>query len=59
MKNRTAQWIAGKLPPRLVYFAFIRLWAHATSTDEGQNMTPDEMNWTKALELWERTHGKV
>jgi len=59
MKNKFAQWVAHKLPPRVVYFTFIRFWAHATCTDEGTTMTPDEMKWYKAIELWERKHGKI
>lgn len=58
MKNRIAQWIAYIMPPRVVYFCFIRFWAHATCTDEGGAMTPDDMKWTKAIELWHRTYGK-
>lgn len=52
------QWVAYRLPQRLVYFVFIRFWANATTIDEGRNMTPDEMTWTKAIELWERYHEK-
>lgn len=51
--------IAWMLPKKVVYFAFIRFWAHATSYKEGQTMTPDEMSWTKAIELWEDKYGKV
>jgi hypothetical protein len=48
------QKIAYWLPKKLVYFAYIRLMAHATTTDEGQGMTPDQMTFSKAVELWER-----
>jgi len=48
------QKIAHWLPKKLVYFAFIRFWAFATTHDEGCKMTPDEMTWSKASEIWER-----
>lgn len=58
MKNYISEKISGILPARVIYFCFIRLWAHATCTDEGATMTPDEMNWTLAIKLWERKYGK-
>ena len=58
MKETLQNKIAWLLPQRIVYFAFIRFWAFATSFDEGATMTPDEMTWTKAIELWERKFGK-
>jgi len=48
------QKISWVLPKRLIYFCFIRFWANATTKDEGCKITPDKMNWTKAIELWER-----
>ncbi len=50
----TVYWkIAFWLPQRVVYFAFIRFWSAATTHKEGTKMTPDQMTWTKAIELWE------
>lgn len=54
-----AEWVAGKLPPKVIYFAFFRFWGHATIFDEGANMHPHDIKWSKAIELWERKHGKV
>lgn len=57
--NKFYQFVAHLLPSKLVYFCYIRFLAHATTTDEGQKMTPDEMTFSKAVELWERKHGRV
>ena len=51
------QHVAQLLPPKLVYFCYIRFMAHATTTDEGQKITPDGMTFSKAVELWERKYG--
>jgi hypothetical protein len=53
MKNKIYQKIAFLLPRRLVYFCYIRFMGHATSTGEGKKITPDEMTFSKACELWE------
>jgi len=58
MKDKIYQKLAYLIPSRLVYFCYIRLMAHATTTDEGCKMTPDEMGFSKAAELWERSYGK-
>lgn len=55
--NNFYNWLARFLPQRLVFYAFFRFWAHATTTGEGRTMIPDEMMWTKAIELWEGTYG--
>jgi len=47
------------MPAKLVYHCYIRFLAHATSTDEGRSMTPDEMTFSKATEIWERKYGKM
>lgn len=59
MKEKIYRKLAGLVPAKLAYFVFIRFWAHATCTDEGAMMTPDEMTWSKAIELWERNYGKI
>ncbi len=46
------QWIAWKLPRRVVYFAYIRLHAAAT-TGRFSNRTPDEVTWSEAVKAWE------
>lgn len=50
------RWVVRLLPAKLIYFAYIRFMAHATCTDEGTRYTPDEMTFSKAVELWERTY---
>ena len=51
--TKTYQWIAEHLPKRLVYFCYIRFLAFATTHGEGTQMTPDEMTFSKAVEIWE------
>lgn len=51
--NNIYQWIAGKLPKKLVYFCYIRFMSYATTHGEGQKMTPDEITFSKAVEIWE------
>lgn len=52
------QWLAWKLPRRLVYFVTIRLWAYATCGDYGTTdlnaITVDE-----AIQRWERHDNSV
>lgn len=59
MKDKIYEKIAWLLPERVVYFAFFRFWGCATSFEEGAKMTPDQMTWTKAIELWEKKHSKI
>lgn len=51
-------FIANHLPQRVVFHAFLRFWAHATTYKEGSSMTPTEMTWRKAIELWEDKYGR-
>lgn len=51
--TRLYQWIASKLPKRLVYFCFINFMAYATTHGEGTMMSPDEITFSKAVEIWE------
>ena len=46
------QWLAFKLPKRLVYWCYIRVHSYATTTEEFKDKTPDEVNWHQALEAW-------
>jgi hypothetical protein len=50
--------IAYWLPPKLIYFCYIRFMAHATTWKEGSTMTPDEIGFSKAIEFWEDKYGK-
>lgn len=51
--NRIYQWIASKLPKKLVYFCFISFIAYVTTHGEGSNLSPDEITFSKAVEIWE------
>ncbi len=53
LREKLVMWFVWKLPRRLVYWATIRLWAHATTCPEGCNETPDETNFFDALRRWE------
>lgn len=53
MATKIYQWIAEKLPKRLVYFCYIRFMAYATTHGEGEKMAPDEITFSKAVEIWE------
>lgn len=55
MKDKWCQWLANILPKRIVYFAYIRLLAHAT-TGKYSHLRPDEVDWSDALKAWEE-HG--
>lgn len=46
------RWLAWKLPRKLVYFASIRLWAHATPPGSDVNATT--LTVREALERWGR-----
>lgn len=56
MKNKIYNKIAWLLPQRVVFYAFFRFWGLATNFEEGSKMSPDEMTWSKAIELWERKY---
>jgi len=51
--------VAFLLPPRLVYFCYIRFMSHATTWKDGKSLTPDEVTFSKATKLWEDRYGKV
>lgn len=46
------------MPPGLVYFAYIRFMAFATTHGAGTSMTPDSMTFTQAVRIWETYHKK-
>ena len=52
MRNRIATWIADHLPRKVVYFATIRAWAHAT-TEEYSSTTATEVTAVEVLDRWE------
>lgn len=51
------QWIAFKLPRKLVYHIAIRLWAHATCCDEAQKLNECVHDTTvdDAIRRWEHS----
>lgn len=53
MKDRLCQWIAQHLPRRLMYFCYIKVHAEATCRAYSY-LTPDEITWGMALDVWER-----
>lgn len=44
-------WLAWRLPRRLVYLAFIRLWAHGTTGQWG-DQHPGLMTFDEASKRW-------
>lgn len=51
------QWLAFKLPKKLVYHGAIRLWAHATCCDEAQKLNECVHDTTvdDAIRRWEHS----
>ncbi len=58
MKNQISQFIAGLLPARIIYFCYIRFMAEVTTFEEGRTLTPDQVTFSKATNLYEKKHGK-
>jgi hypothetical protein len=58
MKDKIYTKIAWLLPQRLVYWAFIRFWSSVTTFEEGAHMTPDQITFSLAIDLWNRRHQK-
>jgi hypothetical protein len=52
MSDKFWQWVAARLPKRLVYFASIRLIAYATTGKYGTTIVP-ELSAMDALQRWE------
>ena len=50
--DRLVQWCAWRLPRRLVYWCSIRLIAHATQGQYGNQIVPD-LTAMDALDRWE------
>ncbi len=51
-----ARWVAEHLPRRVVYFAVVRAWAHATS-GEHAHVAPPLTTVDEALRHWEEASG--
>lgn len=56
MKNKITQFVVDLLPERVIYFAYIRFMAYVTTHDVGVAMTPDEVTFSKAMGIWNRSH---
>ncbi len=54
--NRLAYWIARHLPDRVVYWAVIRAWTHATTGPYGSTVVPD-VTASLIVNRWGRDHG--
>jgi len=54
MMDRISRWLAYHLPRRVVYWASIRLMAHAT-TDEWSGQVAPELYAMDALKRWENS----
>lgn len=46
------QWLAFKLPKKLVYHSTIRVWAHATTCPSGRNEIVPNTTVSDAIERW-------
>lgn len=57
--NNFYQKLAHLLPQKIVYFCYIRFMAEVTTYEEGGTYHPNDMNFEKANELWERKYGKI
>lgn len=55
LPGRFCWWLAWRLPERVVYFAFMRLWAHATTGPWG-DVGPDSVTWSQACDRWTKAH---
>ncbi|MEA3338569.1 MAG: hypothetical protein U9R15_01255 [Chloroflexota bacterium] len=51
------QWLAFKLPKKLVYHCTIRVWAHATTCPDGRTEIVHETTVDNALTRWEKING--
>ena len=48
------QWLAFKLPKKLVYHCAIRVWAHATTCPSGRTEIAGETTMENAIKRWEK-----
>jgi len=49
------EWLAWRLPRKLVYYCAVRLMAYATTGRWGHEF-PDQVRMMKALERWDQPH---
>jgi hypothetical protein len=55
-KERAVMAIVWRLPEEIIYWAYIRVQASAT-TGPFSNECPDDVNWSEALRRWEKREG--
>lgn len=55
MYEKICQWVANRLPRRVIYFSYIRLHAWVMCR-EYSDKTPDEVTWSMAVKSWEKRH---
>ena len=53
-KDTFYQWLAFKLPKKLVYHCTIRIWAHATQCPSGLKECASTTTMGNALKRWEK-----
>ena len=53
-KDTFCQWLAFKLPKKLVYHCTIRVWAHATTCPSGRKELVYDTTMDDALRRWEK-----
>ena len=51
--TKVYQCIAGKLPKRLLYLCYMQFMAYVTTHGEGSKLSPNEITFDKAVEIWE------
>lgn len=59
VRDGVARWVAYRLPRRVVYFAAIRLGAHATSDEHETVLDVPELLLVDALERWQPPLGPM
>jgi hypothetical protein len=47
------QWIAKKLPKRLIYFCYIRFMSFASTHGSGCKKSPNDICFDEAVDIWE------
>lgn len=51
-KEAIAQWFAWHLPPRIVYWCYMRVFGHATSGKYGMRNIDTDVDWKVAADTW-------
>lgn len=51
--NNIYQWIAHRLPKRLIYFCYIEFMARVTASPGGEREVVGDINFNKATKIWD------